>query len=478
MQETDANISAAKTAMLRGPSIPLKEWEYLSKTPSTPLRAHHRKSSKIPWKVEERDTKGDRVTDLDNYDSQAEVENIDVEPVSEQEKVMLILDGDLLRILHNHLDLAARLIPEIHRCVNLDHDPVGGSCIGLHEGMSSGPVPSLAGSTFATSHAETSSGSGQGSSGTASHSSSSSVSPCAMRPQKRGRESNESEGQRDEESKIPKRDPPNISELDGLQRRKRKSTFACHFHKFNPGNMGPGLIIFKDIDELQVHQRSEICPKKSSALKEGIDDSQWAKIEDILRAKRGMSLTEKRKHDIDKWFDIWRIIFPHLSPPSNPWNDIHQSTVTPPQLDFESIVSTFENSIELDKQEGTIQPDDNTHRRYLHALRVALAAAGVISTNISRMNASGSLSSSTQRHQNDFQQNFRESENPDSIMRTPFVENRSHRVIVDEEDYSTIEHVQAGYPSQPTVPFCEGVDWNPSIEPEPSDVIWSFIQLT
>jgi len=129
---------------------------------------------------------------------------------------------------------------------------------------------------------------------------------------------------------------------------------------------------------------------------------------------------------------------------------MHQSSVVAPQLDSELIISTFGKIIELDAEAGAIQLDDGTHRRYLRALTVALAT-----------HDNSSFSFSTRRDQNDHQQNLRESENSDFIERTPFVKDRSDPVLGDEDNYSTTEHLQAGYPSQPTIPFCEGTDWNP-----------------
>ena len=56
----------------------------------------------------------------------------------------------------------------------------------------------------------------------------------------------------------------------------------------------------------------------SQAPKEGIDDEQWANIEDLLKVKRGLRAPEKMQHDIDKWFGIWELLFPNVPPPSNP----------------------------------------------------------------------------------------------------------------------------------------------------------------
>jgi hypothetical protein len=48
-------------------------------------------------------------------------------------------------------------------------------------------------------------------------------------------------------------------------------------------------------------------------------------------------------------------------------------------LDVDFLFSTFENRIQLEIQQGTLQQDDATHQRYLHALRGAIEAATVAS---------------------------------------------------------------------------------------------------
>jgi hypothetical protein len=73
-------------------------------------------------------------------------------------------------------------------------------------------------------------------------------------------------------------------------------------------------LLFGTIDELKAHrQRLESCQIGCSELKEGIDESQWQKIERVLRAK-----TDKGKSAVDKWYDIWEILFPKVQRPSNP----------------------------------------------------------------------------------------------------------------------------------------------------------------
>jgi hypothetical protein len=57
---------------------------------------------------------------------------------------------------------------------------------------------------------------------------------------------------------------------------------------------------------------------QSHVLKESIDDGQWVKIEHLLKVRRGLSAYDKKQHDIEKWFEIWKLLFPNVPQPSNP----------------------------------------------------------------------------------------------------------------------------------------------------------------
>jgi hypothetical protein len=48
---------------------------------------------------------------------------------------------------------------------------------------------------------------------------------------------------------------------------------------------------------------------------EGIDHSKWVQIENILKVKRDKG---KDKSDIDKWFDLWEVLFPNIPTPAHP----------------------------------------------------------------------------------------------------------------------------------------------------------------
>jgi hypothetical protein len=75
--------------------------------------------------------------------------------------------------------------------------------------------------------------------------------------------------------------------------------------------------ILEDVTQLTEHRRSGTCAQKGIELKEGIDDGQWEMIEEVL-GKRGKSPSEKERHDIEKWFEIWAILFPGTPSPELP----------------------------------------------------------------------------------------------------------------------------------------------------------------
>ncbi len=77
--------------------------------------------------------------------------------------------------------------------------------------------------------------------------------------------------------------------------------------------------IFQDRDELKDHRQAESpCNIQPDVIKEGIDDSQWAKIEPLFNVRRKLSPSQKEQNDYDKWFEIWDILFPNVSRPLNP----------------------------------------------------------------------------------------------------------------------------------------------------------------
>jgi len=75
-----------------------------------------------------------------------------------------------------------------------------------------------------------------------------------------------------------------------------------------------------DVLELERHrQLDERCPRNSPEMKEGISEVQWANMDEKRLNKKGKSSNlEEPKSDVERWMDIWRVLFPELTPPTTP----------------------------------------------------------------------------------------------------------------------------------------------------------------
>jgi hypothetical protein len=75
--------------------------------------------------------------------------------------------------------------------------------------------------------------------------------------------------------------------------------------------------MFKTHQKLEEHQQeNKTCRKRSSDLPGGVDginNVQWKDVEQVLKSKKGLKISET-----DKWFAIWRILFPGVRVPKSP----------------------------------------------------------------------------------------------------------------------------------------------------------------
>ncbi|KAE8447056.1 hypothetical protein EG329_011191 [Mollisiaceae sp. DMI_Dod_QoI] len=113
-------------------------------------------------------------------------------------------------------------------------------------------------------------------------------------------------------------------------------------------------------------QMQNACERQSSALKEGIDDGQWEKIKHVLK-----KTTNRGRQDFDKWFDIWKILFPDTTAPLTPWNEPETSSLNPaPNTEFimREIRSGVENSIE----QGLLPRDEQLYQHVFTIVQRAL----------------------------------------------------------------------------------------------------------
>jgi hypothetical protein len=119
-------------------------------------------------------------------------------------------------------------------------------------------------------------------------------------------------------------------------------------------------------------------------------------IRRLLVRKRGASQSENEKHDIEKWFGIWTILFPNICPPKHPCKSIRPKYLqyvfllrvgsdtgpvkpAPLTLDVANLIDTLDRVIELDIERGNLQRNDYVHERYRLAIRQVLETAMAVS---------------------------------------------------------------------------------------------------
>lgn len=88
---------------------------------------------------------------------------------------------------------------------------------------------------------------------------------------------------------------------------------------------------------LEAHRQLDVpCERKFSSLKEGISDAQWVSLE----KKRG-KIKNAESSRIEKWFDIWNVLFPGVARPAAPCRQAQ-----PFNYQFQLICTGYENQIQ------------------------------------------------------------------------------------------------------------------------------------
>jgi hypothetical protein len=88
------------------------------------------------------------------------------------------------------------------------------------------------------------------------------------------------------------------------------------------------------VSELERHrQLDEPCPRNAESMKEGISDAQWTSLEEKKQARKRKGIPEEKpKSEVDKWNDIWKILFPNIDVPSTPCERHPKTIFENPQL--------------------------------------------------------------------------------------------------------------------------------------------------
>ncbi|KAF8863096.1 hypothetical protein BDZ45DRAFT_148462 [Acephala macrosclerotiorum] len=345
------------------------------------------------------DENSSTATDMDwDTDSQESGDDdAEMEPECIYERIMLQhLDLCISTACRHNLSLAAILIPQIHAVVR------SGNYSGRRYTTSA-----------AGSGGETDAGDGNGSSSSraAGPSSNQDAATCGIsngQSGKRSREPNDPGRPNKRQRKPPEEGtPPTDAALDD------GPTFACHFYKRDPDkynnrrnrkytNCPHPTIPHNDLRRrlkdhfknhrltqydrcyndfgngralVEHHQSLDLCERQHSSLKEGIDDGEWERISNILYKK-----TDKGKSDFEKWFDIWKILFPGIDPPQTPWNE-SESLSMGPFPDNEAIIRNFESRLATGVDQGVLPHDPQLYECILSILCAALETQSPNSTS-------------------------------------------------------------------------------------------------
>jgi hypothetical protein len=71
--------------------------------------------------------------------------------------------------------------------------------------------------------------------------------------------------------------------------------------------------------KLEEHQRLEVpCQLRPEIVKEGISDTQWADLSKQSNKKSKRASCPLPKNTVEKWNEIWTVLFPDVKGPSNP----------------------------------------------------------------------------------------------------------------------------------------------------------------
>ncbi|KAK5658428.1 hypothetical protein OQA88_1817 [Cercophora sp. LCS_1] len=102
------------------------------------------------------------------------------------------------------------------------------------------------------------------------------------------------------------------------------------------------------------------CELGDSSKKEGIDEAQWAALDKQNRKKN------QETHRVEKWFEIWDVLFPGVDRPKSPWHDVALpllSPYSPSSGDAESFANLFLSIMDHKVTQGDLDLSDHRNIR-------------------------------------------------------------------------------------------------------------------
>ncbi|KAK1754759.1 hypothetical protein QBC47DRAFT_384864 [Echria macrotheca] len=102
------------------------------------------------------------------------------------------------------------------------------------------------------------------------------------------------------------------------------------------------------------------CELGDPTKKEGIDEAQWAALDKQNRKKN------QETHRVEKWFEIWDVLFPDVPRPKSPWHDVTVPNLFPAassSQDAEHFANLFLNIMDHKVKQGDIDLSDQKNIR-------------------------------------------------------------------------------------------------------------------
>ncbi|KAK3343495.1 hypothetical protein B0T25DRAFT_554469 [Lasiosphaeria hispida] len=121
----------------------------------------------------------------------------------------------------------------------------------------------------------------------------------------------------------------------------------------------PGTDRAACLARLAEHRKMNVsCELGDPSKKEGIDEAQWAALDKQNRRKN------QETHRVEKWFEIWDVLFPGVVRPESPWHDVvvaHLSSSS--SRDAEHFANLFLSIMDHKVNQGDIDLSDRDNIR-------------------------------------------------------------------------------------------------------------------
>ncbi|KAK4455241.1 hypothetical protein QBC34DRAFT_288253 [Podospora aff. communis PSN243] len=110
----------------------------------------------------------------------------------------------------------------------------------------------------------------------------------------------------------------------------------------------PGTDRASCLARLAEHRKMDPCELGDPSFKRGIDESQWAALDKQNRKKN------QELHRVEKWYEIWDVLFPGKERPATPWYSIPDPIISVPTGAEDDFSNLFVNIMDHKLLQGDV----------------------------------------------------------------------------------------------------------------------------